>query len=322
MQEYPLDRGTYLEIVGMRHYKREIQQALGAQARRQFSGDLKCQLIAEVDNPYDSNAISVRVHNSVIGYIPAEAAEALSPILQRLVVSGYIPTATCNLTWLPPNGAPGSEGFVRASVSLVEPHLLIPINNAPANSTLLPTGRSAQVIGEEDRFDYLFDYVPKEGEARLYLELRLGTKVLKNGTQKPSVHVYLDGEQVGELSPVTGKKFEATLQHLDDVAKHAVVLGTIKGSALSASLTFNAAKSDEVDDNWVRTLPSAPGPIAPEAPSYNLPPANRPPLAVSNPLPKTAPPKAASAKSSGCMMVLITMLGIAGTIASAASGAI
>lgn len=320
MQEYALGRGTYVEVAGVQHYKREVQQALGAKAQSHFSEDLKCQLIPEVDNPYDRNAISVRVRNAIIGYIPAEVAEALSPVLQRLIVSRYIPTTECRLSWLPPNESPDSGGYVRAAVTLPEPHLLLPINDPPANSTLLPPGRSAQVVGEEDHFDLLFDYVPKEGEAQLYLELRLGTKVLKNGTQRSSVYVYLNGEQVGELSAATGKKFEPTLQHLDDVGKRAVVLGTIKGSALSASLTFKAAKSDEVEDDWVRALPPAPGPFVPEALSYNMPATYRPPLSVSNPLPAKAPAKPAVEKSGGCVMVLVAILGIAGAVGSAVSG--
>src|SRR5699024_127528 len=43
---------------------------------------------------------------------------------------------------------------------------------------------------------------------------------------------------------VTGKKFAPSLRHLGDVVKRAAVLGAIKCSALSSSLTFRAAKSD------------------------------------------------------------------------------
>ncbi|MGO2860613.1 MAG: HIRAN domain-containing protein [Brevibacterium sp.] len=322
MQEYSLDRGSGVQLAGIQHYKREVRQALGRQADDYFTGELPCQLIAEVDNPYDRNAVSVRVGGAIVGYLPAEVAAEVAPTFHRLVTSGFIPVTTCSIHWLPPREA-GEEGFFAgANVSLPEPHLLLPINDPPPNSTLMPSGRSAQVIGEEDHFDMLFDYVPQQGEANLYLELRLGTRVLKNGTQRVGVYVYLDGENVGELSAATGKKFEPTLRHLDDVGKRAVVLGTIKGSALSASLTFKAAKSDEVEDSWVRSLPSAPGPFVPEAPSYSVPPAYRPPLAVSSPLPKRAEVKAKQAKSGGCALVLVTALGIAATIGSAVGGVV
>lgn len=291
MQNYTIDRGSYVEVAGARHYKLEIQRALGQQAKTQFNDDVECQLIPEVNNPYDPNAIAVKVRNLTIGYVPAEIATDLSPIVQRLIVSKYIPTTNCRIYWQPPNSSYDSTGWANASLTLPEPHLFLPINDAPLNSTLIPPGRSTQVIGEEDHFDLLFEYVPPTGEANLYLELKLGTKILKNGTQRSMVCVFIDGEEVGELSAATGKKFEPPLQHLDNMGKRAAVLGTIKGSALSASLTFRAAKSDEVADEWVRSLPPAPGPFVPESLSYQIPPTYQPPL--SERAPKPTPPHSA-----------------------------
>lgn len=245
--------------------------------------------------------------------------------MKRLIASRYIPATSCRISWQPPNRNYDSDGWVNAGVILPDPHLFLPINDAPPNSTLLPPGRSAQVIGEEDHFDMLFDYVPQAGEAHLYLELRLGTKILKNGAQRSLVSVFLDGEEVGELSTVTGKKFEPTLQHLDDAGKRAAVLGTIKGSALSASLTFRAAKSDEVDDAWVRSLPAAPGPFVPESVFYAIPPTYQPPL--SERAPKRTPrhseqairPRAEPKNSGGCALVLVSMLGVASAAGAAIS---
>jgi hypothetical protein len=325
LQNYTIDRGNYVEVAGARHYKLEIKRALGEKAKYQFDDKVECQLIPEVDNPYDPNAISVRFRNLTIGYVPADIAADLSPIVKRLVASRYIPVTSCRLFWQPPNRDYDSDGWVNAGIILPEPHLFLPINDAPPNSTLLPPGRSAQVIGEEDHFDLLFDYVPPAGEANLYLELRLGAKFLKNGTQRPMVSVFLDGEEVGELSAVTGKKFEPTLRHLGDVGKRAAVLGTIKGSALSASLTFRAAKSDEVDDVWVKALPPAPGPLVPEALSYQIPPTYQPPL--SERAPKRTPrhsaqtvrPRAETKNAGGCALVLASMLGLASAAGTAIS---
>ena len=325
MQNYILDRGSYVEVAGARNYKLEIKRALGDKAKYQFNVEVECQLIPEVDNPYDPNAIAVKLKNLTIGYVPREIAADLSPIVKRLVSSKYIPVTSCRLYWQPPNRDHDSDGWVNAGITLPEPHLFLPINDPPQNSTLLPPGRSAQVIGEEEHFDMLFEYVPPAGEANLYLELRLGTKVLKNGTQRSVVCVFLDGEQIGELSAATGKKFEPTLQHLDDVGKRAVVLGTIKGSALSASLTIRAAKSDEVNDAWVRSLPPAPGPFVPESLSYQIPPTYQPPLsersAKRTPRQPSAPdrPRAQTKNSGGCALVLVSLLGLASTAGVAVS---
>ena len=87
MQNYTIDRGNYVEVAGARHYKLEIKRALGEKAKYQFDDKVECQLIPEVDNPYDPNAISVRVRNLTIGYVPADIAADLSPIVKRLVAS-------------------------------------------------------------------------------------------------------------------------------------------------------------------------------------------------------------------------------------------
>ncbi len=323
MHNYTIDHGNSVEVAGARHYKLEIQRALGQRAKYHFNDDVECQLIPEVDNPYDPNAIAVKVRNLTIGYVPAEIAADLSPIIQRLIVSKYVPTTSCRIYWRPPDPSYNSSGWLNASLTLPEPHLFLPINDPPPRSALLPPGRSAQVIGEEDHFDLLFEYVPPAGEANLYLELKLGTKVLKNGTQRSMVGVFLDEEQVGELSAATGKKFEPTLQHLDDMGKRAVVLGTIKGSALSASLTFRAAKSDEVDDAWVRSLPPAPGPFVPESLSYPIPPTYQPPLSERTPkqrqhqLADAARPQAGAKNSGGCALGLVSLIGLSSVVGMA-----
>jgi hypothetical protein len=80
LQNYTIDRGNYVEVAGARHYKLEIKRALGEKAKYQFDDKVECQLIPEVDNPYDPNAISVRFRNLTIGYVPAPACQGeLSP---------------------------------------------------------------------------------------------------------------------------------------------------------------------------------------------------------------------------------------------------
>ena len=124
---------------------------------------------------------------------------------------------------------------------------------------------------------------------------------------------------------MTGKKFEPTLRHLGDVGKRAAVLGTIKGSALSASLTFRAAKSDEVDDVGVKSLPPGPGPLVPEALSYQIPPTHQPPLSERARMrtprhsAQTVGPRAETKNAGGCALVLASILGLASAAGTAIS---
>ena len=204
------------------------------------------------------------------------------------------------------------------TVTLPEPHLVLPSNNPPTNSSLLPSGGSAQVIREEDHFDVLRDYVPQSGEGLLFLELRLGTRVLKSGQERTTVYVYLDGAHVGELSAVTGKKFEPVLAHAEGAGKTIVVAGTIKGSALTASLTFRAAKADELSNEWVNTRPAAPR-FAPLAPSYALAPAYSPSWSERQPRTRAGARKSSAGSGGGCALVLIAGLGIATSLVAAVS---
>lgn len=332
MKSFSISGTNHIEVAGTNYRRYEMKQALRITDPSRYERETTiAALIPEPDNPHDPQAVSVRVNGNVIGYLPREELRSWTPIIHRIVASGFIPETRCYLNWSPAYEDHIEEGgFAGATVTLPKPHLAIPLNNPPLNSTLLPPGGSSQVIKEEEHFDVLFNYVPPAGEALLYLEFKLGTRVLKNGQERATVFVYLDGEHVGELSTVTGKKFEPVLRHAADLKRAVVVSGTIKGSALTASLTFRAAKADELSDAWVNTLPQAPR-FAPEAAYYSLPPAYTPSRLETHPRLKAAPTgqmsslesrtrRTASAKGSsgsGCALVLVAGLGVATSVAAA-----
>lgn len=327
MKPYRLGGSTRFEIVGTGYRNAAFKEALKNYSHfDRESVEVNACLIPEPDNPFDRNAVSIRVDGlHHIGYLQREVATEWTPVLYQLIASDYFPVVKCSLRWTPaysPNIDGG--GFTDASTYLPEsPHFAVPINSAPLNSALIPSGRSTQVTKEEEHFDILFDYVNDSGEATLFLELRLGSRTLRSGESRTIVYVFLDGQHVGELSPTMGKNFEPILLHLADVSKKAVVLGTIKGSSLAAALTFRAARSEEISDEWLRTLPPPPGDVSPTPPGYLPPPAY---------IPSPEPPRQRSSgtaqpdhlgrtrrhsrstrkvqepqtKSAGCLLLLIT----------------
>ncbi|MCQ9367982.1 HIRAN domain-containing protein [Brevibacterium sp. 91QC2O2] len=328
MQPFHLrGRGSYIEVAGTRYRRHEMKEVLSVtDPSESYRESASVFLVPEPDNPHDAHAISVRVGSTCIGYIPADELETWWPIVARFVASGYIPQVDCNLRWSPAYLDHIDEGgFAGADLYLPEPEQVFALNDAPAESSLLPDGGSAQVVKEEDHFDVLFNYVPRSGEGRLYLEFRLGARTLKNGQERTIVYVYLDGEHVGELSSVTGQKFEAALRHAEDMGKRVVVWGTIKGSALSASLTFKAAKSDELPDEWVRDLPSAPILIPDSGVRLEaLPRAYKPSWLDLHPAPPKpqSPAAKSAAKSGGCAVLIGAGLGLAGAAAALGSSII
>lgn len=314
---YHLSGHNELEVVGEYYRQHEFQEVTGDLSPGEyFREEMGALLIPEPDNPYDGSAVSVRVHGATLGYLSREDATEWSPIIRRIVASGYIPTVNCFVVRRAAFD-PDDEDNCQVWLRMPELATALPINDAPPNSTLIPTGGKAQVTKEENRFDYLFNYVPQSGEGKLYLELRLGSRTLRNGESRSIVYVYLDDEEVGELSSTTGAKIEPILQHAEDEGRRVVVDGAIQGSALSASLTFRAAKSDEIPDSWVKSLPSAPGPLVPEANSYAVPPAYRPSWSETHPAkPARRKKQPAAASSGGCAVLLLAGFALAGGLGS------
>ncbi|EYT53320.1 HIRAN domain-containing protein [Kocuria sp. UCD-OTCP] len=235
------------------------------------SEELVFELVTEPDNPHQPGAISVRLKGDVLGHLSAEDADRYAPGLNRIQASGQpvvVPGALTVDKW---QSSLGPALDITAKLSLPTPEQLVPLNAGHVHGVLLPYGNTLQVVGEEDHFDHLFNYVPPTGEGALLLELRRGTQRLRTGETKDTVRVYLDGEEVGGLTPASGAHFIATLRHLEDFDHRALVWGRIQGSALKAALTIQAAKAHEIPDTWLQHPPQVDYDLAPEDDRYSLP---------------------------------------------------
>jgi len=83
-------RGTSgrIHAVGESHYRDALVQATGGRRPDGVSALLTVQLVHEPANPYDPNALSVRISEVVIGYLPREEAIAYRPVFDRLSALG------------------------------------------------------------------------------------------------------------------------------------------------------------------------------------------------------------------------------------------
>jgi hypothetical protein len=277
---YPLSLGRSewptVEVVGEHAYGEGIKAALranGALTARRSEGEvegLQVELVAEPDNPYDSNAISVRWNGRVLGYLSREDAARYTQSVRRIIASGFGAAATARV-WAYDEG---DRLRARVTVALPEPGLIAPLNEAPTGvNTLLPWGSAIQVLKEENHFDVLFSHVPSDGVGLLLVSLHKEIYTLKNGTQRPFVEVRLDGKRVGELSNVTSAHLLPLLGHTETVGETALAYAKVTGSALAAQLVLHAAKATEISNDWLSNGPHPAPKLLPLANRYDVPPA-------------------------------------------------
>lgn len=233
--------------------------------------ELQVDLVPEKDNPHDRRAVSVRSDGKVLGYLPREMAADYALPVQRIVASGARVRAAASV-YAYTNQWKG-EPEIQMRVALPEPEMMAPVNRGyPVNTTVLPYGRSYQVTKEEDHFDHLFDYVPSNGSGMVILTMHRKESMLKNGTSREIIELRLDGERAGELTTATSKYYLPLVQHALDMDRTIGVWSKLTGSGLAAELTIHGTKSNEVTDQWLRSMPVLPH-LVPEAHSYGVPPA-------------------------------------------------
>ncbi|WP_262105770.1 HIRAN domain-containing protein [Arthrobacter sp. Marseille-P9274] len=269
------------EIVGEYYREAQILAALGRKPRldEQVSEEFEAVLIPEPDNPFDANAISVRIGGHVVGYLGRPVAAEYRDVIHRITASGAVATTKASIwavrrkqrDW--ETGRDSTRFHANIRVALPAADQIIPLNNASlSDAAILPWGGALQVTGEDKHFDHLFNYVPTSGEGMVILTMHRLVHVLKNSTEKELVEVRLDGERVGQLTATTSAHYLPTIRHVEDLGKQLGVWAKIKGSGLAADLIIQGARAADLSDGWLRTMPAFP-PLVDEALSYSVPPA-------------------------------------------------
>jgi hypothetical protein len=269
------------EIVGEYYREAQILAALGRKPRldEQVNEEFEALLIPEPDNPFDANAISVRIGGHVVGYLERPVAAEYRDVIHRIAASGAVATTKASIwavrrkqrDW--ETGRDSTRFHANIRVALPSADQIIPLNNdSLSDAAILPWGGALQVTGEDKHFDHLFNYVPPSGEGMVILTMHRLVHSLKNGTEKELVEVRLDGERVGQLTATTSAHYLPTIRHAEDMGKHLGVWAKIKGSGLAADLIIQGARAADLSDAWLRTMPAFP-PLIDEALSYSVPPA-------------------------------------------------
>jgi Protein of unknown function (DUF2510)/HIRAN domain len=234
------------------------------------------QLRPEPDNRHDRNAVAVVCRDRVVGYLPKEDAVRYSTPLQQLVAGGFAPTTKARVwvgrrpSW---DERRGSTVVASVQVCLPEPHMLTPVNAAPAEThVLLPHGAAIQVSGEEKHLSALVPHLRAEREAWVHATLHPLDET-SGRTSKTVVEVRVDGERVGQLTPRMSGELLPVVAHLADRGTTTAVRAIVKGNRLKADVVLHCARAGELSDDWFGESGTSASPTPPEPPA----PAQMPP---------------------------------------------
>jgi len=331
--EYFVPNATWpnLEVAGESQYEAPIRALLGRLTKDQ-DAELQTEgsLVAEPDNPYDPNAVSVRIGGAVVGYLTREDARAFAPALHRLGASGVTAVVRARVWGVVRDNweGTGTRFHANVRVALPEPHLVLPLNDGPTVPySILPWGSGLQVTGEDKHFDVLAPFAGHADRSLLLVTLHRGSEEKARGGQRDFIEVRVDGQRVGEMSAQSSRHYFALVDHHAVKGLTVAAWAQVKGSALAAEVVLQAAKASEVDNSYLdgpaRTLPQ----LVPVSSAYEVPPAYTGPPRPASPSRSrtktpsatagTAPKQAAAAAKSGCAVVAVGLLGIGGGFATA-----
>ena len=108
----PLRGGFDVEVFGEANYQDALAQACGGRQAEGVMHRCVATLRAEPENPYDSNAIRVEIDGRLVGYLSRRAADAFTPVADRLARAGQVGTcdAIINGGWDRGDGDTGHFG--------------------------------------------------------------------------------------------------------------------------------------------------------------------------------------------------------------------
>lgn len=244
------------EVAGEFARMDSIHKAIGRKPKKDEEierTDLIAALVPEPTNPHDRNAVMVQINGQHVGYLEKEVAALYVSAIRDVWESGHV-AATGARVWASARDSWDASRklkyVARVSVALSEPHLVLPMNEPPAGAySILPWGPALQVTGEEQHQDVLSGFITSAGDG-----FALGTlAAFEGGTArapKTLIEIRLDGERVGQLTPASSQHFVPTVRHLESQGQAAAAWIRVKGSAIAAQATIQAAKAHELPADW------------------------------------------------------------------------
>ncbi|MFJ5988859.1 HIRAN domain-containing protein [Lentzea sp. NPDC092896] len=240
------------EVVGESHYFKELRGLAGATTTGER--EMVAQLRREPSNRHDRNAVQVLIERRVVGYLPRESAAEYAIPLQSVERAGKVAQCRARVWW---RRGPG-DFIASVSLDLADPAVLFAINEIDGRSRhmVIPSGRSYQLTRESDHLDVLgplMTRVHPQGKALVVASLRV---LERTGPRSKSevVMVYVDGQEIGELTKQTSAKLLPIVRPLQEAGITCYADVVLTGNALVVEAKLNISPPEELPHDFVRQL--------------------------------------------------------------------
>ena len=245
------------QVVGERAHFAALRAVVGPAHRAAGSEHrVPATLVPEPTNRFDPDAVAVHIGGQRIGYLPREDAARYRPALDEIHASGHMPTVAARVwaadyedwddnaeTTVPRFGA-------GVHLALDEPHLLLPVNAAPAAPhVLLPHGSTIQVHDTAAHLDRIAAIPADRGERWAFATLHHVHEELARST-RDIVEVRVDGARVGKLTPKMSGDVLPAVQFLADRQRLAAARLLVSGNRAAVTAALYVVRAHQLEDGW------------------------------------------------------------------------
>jgi hypothetical protein len=227
-------------------------EAISMAANRRSGEHLAiAEIIREPDNKFDTNAVRVEIDGRTVGYIPREEAPSFHALLSYGASLNKRVFVSCRV-WV----SDEDDSYGSVSLDIDDPNSALPPINAtevPAAAVIWPIGNTLQVSEESKNLEnvkIIFEKMREAVSRTILLELVID----RTKSEKPEVHVLFNGTKVGELSPVSGKKFLPAIEKATSHGKRLFVRGEAIGNSLAAEIKIFAKTPELLSEKEVTQL--------------------------------------------------------------------
>ena len=235
-------------LAGESHYFEAISMAANRQSGEHAA---TAEIIGEPDNKFDSNAVRVEINGRTVGYIPREEAPAFRPLLDYGKSVDKRIFASCRV-WV----SDDDESYGSVSLDIDDPESALPpinISEVPQSAVVWPIGNTLQV-SEESRNTENLKVVFEKMRDSIGRTVLFELAVDRTKPDKPEAHVLFNGLKVGELSPVSAKKFMSAIEKASSIGKRLFVRGEATGNSLAAEVRIFAKSPELLSESEVQRL--------------------------------------------------------------------
>lgn len=119
------DGEELVEAVGESFYQQALRSQCGARRGDAVRFPCRAHLVAQPDNPYDSNAVGVQIGGHLVGHLARREAAVWQPLVKQLTEAGYAATCEAMIAGRGRDGATDNLGVFLHLPTLTEARAMV-----------------------------------------------------------------------------------------------------------------------------------------------------------------------------------------------------